>query len=231
MKLGSDGEEFQSEHLAWGLSEYLLYFRYKYKSSFKNEVQRYRERIYHEEHGRIIELEPHRLSSTKMHSTHELTRRNINTVRNFQKKCGVVGDQRMSSYGKSKKDLDVIGRTFAVGEWPRLPNIDKGRRVTSVEQSLDVYFKNKHLLELMCQNNAGLNTVVKKSLLNSSTDPLLRTVDPLISMFLRCGIDGAKLTKKQNMISQSCCLLDIGSRSHSNNTQVILFFILSITYL
>ena len=39
-------------------------------------------------------------------------------------------------------------------------------------------------------------------------------------MIFRNGIDGAKLTKKQNMISTSGCFIDVGSLSHSNLTQL-----------
>ena len=132
---------FESEEMAWGISEYLKFYHSKYKKGFNADLNNYRVRIHLEENEMPV-LGEHALYSTKLHSVHELTRRNVNTVRKFQNKCKVPKEERMSSYGMSKKDLVHIDREFNVDQYLKLHNILKGRRVDSVEKSLDVYFGN-----------------------------------------------------------------------------------------
>ena len=87
-------DEFQSENLASGVSEYLLFFRSQYKSGFKVEVNKYRERMDVQKNCELVPLNEHRLSSTRLHSIHEMPRRSIIVVRRFQKKSGVEKNEQ-----------------------------------------------------------------------------------------------------------------------------------------
>ena len=92
----------EGDDLAWCISDFVKFYGRKYKVGLKDALISYKERHTLDEDGDVVvPLDVHSLSSTKLHSIHEMTRKNVNVVRNYQKRSGVERNERMSSYGKS----------------------------------------------------------------------------------------------------------------------------------